>query len=163
MAKRLIIDLDRCDSCETCAVSCGYFYRAHEGDHGVVALRERATFALVCRRCEEPSCVDACRFEALERRPDGILERYNLRCVSCGCCAQACPFGTIYPDLLSFYVTTCDYCIGLGGDAEPPCVAGCAKDAITYRDVGDDEEDVHLLDEHLAVRARAWQRAEAAT
>mgnify|MGYP001812839790 CR=1 FL=1 len=143
-----------------CAVSCAYFYRAHPTEHGAVSLRERATLALVCRRCEEPSCVDACRFEALERRPDGVLERHHLRCVSCGCCAQACPFGTIYPDLLTFYVTPCDYCLRLSGQ-EPPCVAGCTREAITFREVSDDEEDLHAVDDHFAVRTRAWERREA--
>lgn len=162
MAKRLVIDLDRCDSCDTCTVACGYFYRAHAAEHGMVTLRERMTFALVCRRCEEPSCVDACRFEALERQPDGVLERFNLRCVSCGCCAQACPFGTIYPDLLSFYVTPCDGCDGLG-DQEPRCVAGCTRGAIAFREVDEAEEGLHLLDDRLAIRARAWQRTGAAT
>jgi Fe-S-cluster-containing dehydrogenase component len=160
MAKRLVIDLERCEDCASCAVSCAYFYRAHAADHGVMTLREQAAFALVCRRCEEPSCVDACRFEALERRPDGVLERFNLRCVSCGCCAQACPFGTICPDLLTFYATPCDYCARLG-ETEPPCVAGCTRGALAYREVAPDEEQLHLLGDRLAVKARAWQREEA--
>ena len=160
MTRRLVIDLDRCRSCGVCAVSCAYFYRAREGDHGVLTLRERAHFAVVCRRCEEPSCLDACRFDALERHPDGRMERHNLRCVSCGCCAQACPFGTIYPDLLAFYVTPCDHC-AQRGDLEPPCVAGCAEGALQYRDLSGDEDDLHLLDDRLAVHARAWVRREA--
>ena len=160
MAQRLVIDLDRCRGCESCAVACAYFYRARAGDHGVMALREQASFALVCRRCEEPSCVDACRFEALERRADGVLERFNLRCVSCGCCAQACPFGTIDPELLTFYATPCDHCARLG-EAEPPCVAGCIRGALAYREVGADEKDLHLLGERLAVHTRAWRREEA--
>jgi Fe-S-cluster-containing dehydrogenase component len=162
MAKRVIIDLDRCTGCETCAVACGYFYRASAGMHGPATLRERATFALVCRRCEEPSCVDACRFDALERGPDGVLARSNLRCVSCGCCAQACPFGTIGSDLLAFYVTPCDCCLDRR-DEPPACVAGCRHGAISYREVEEGEEDLHLVDRHLAVRTRAWQRTEAAS
>lgn len=162
MVRKLVIDLDRCESCDTCAVSCAYFYRAHATEHGAISLRERATFALVCRRCEEPSCVDACRFEALERRSDGVLERHNLRCVSCRCCAQACPFGTIYEDLLTFYATPCDYCLRLRGET-PPCVEGCSRGAIAYREVEDSEEHVHVVDTHLAVQARAWQRKEAVT
>ena len=54
MAKRLFIDLDKCDACETCAVECAAFYRTGAADHGVLQLRELATFALVCRRCEQP-------------------------------------------------------------------------------------------------------------
>jgi len=157
MSKRLLIDLNKCDACETCEVECSYMYRAKAADHGVLTLRERATFMLVCRRCEEPSCVAACRFDALEKQDDGVLRRYNLRCVSCKCCALACPFGTIYPDTVPFYVTQCDYCLSARGDG-PPCVASCSKGAIEYREVNEDEEGVYLLDESLAVKASKWEK-----
>jgi len=157
MAKRLLIDLNKCDACETCDVECSYMYRAKATDHGILTLRERATFMLVCRRCEDPSCVAACRFEALERQDDGVLKRYNMRCVSCKCCSHACPFGTIYPDTVPFYATQCDYCLSSRVD-DPPCLASCSNGAIEYREVDDGEEGVYLLDDKLAVRAAKWEK-----
>ena len=158
MAKRLLIDLNKCDACERCEVDCAAFYRAKATDHGVLSLREMATFALVCRRCEDPGCVAACKFDALERQADGILKRYNLRCVSCKCCAHACPFGTIYPDAVPFYVTRCDFCVAEKGE-EPPCVPSCSRGALEYREVDPSgEEGVYLLGEHLAVRAPKWEK-----
>ena len=159
MSARLILDLNRCDQCDRCGVRCGYFYRANPSEHGVFALRERATYALVCRRCEEPSCVDACPFDALQRQADGVLVRHNLRCVSCQLCANACPFGTIYPDMLGFYVTPCDHCLGTG--SRPSCADTCERGAIDYREVGDDEPELHVVDEHLAARAPKWVKREA--
>ena len=158
MAKRLFIDLNRCDECEKCAVNCAYFYRPQMTDHGMLALREVATFALICRRCEEPSCVAACKFEALERQTDGVLKRHNLRCVSCKSCSHACPFGTIYPETVPFYVTRCDYCLGLG-DQQIPCAINCANKAIEFRDVEESVKDgIFLVGEHLAVRAPRWDK-----
>ena len=158
MAERLLIDLNRCDDCENCSVDCTYFYRPHASDHGILQLRELGTFLTVCRQCEDPSCVAACRFDALERQDDGILKRYNMRCVSCKCCAHACPFGTIYPDALPFFVTRCDYCMGTSGKA-PPCVATCEKGAIEFREVDEAEaEDIHIIGEHLAVKAPKWEK-----
>ena len=158
MAKRLFIDLNKCDECEKCEVNCAYFYRPKMTDHGILALRELATFALICRRCEEPSCVAACKFEALEKQTDGVLKRYNLRCVSCKCCSHACPFGTIYPETVPFYVTQCDYCLGLG-DQQIPCAIHCAKKAIEFRDVEESvKEGIFLVGEHLAVRAPRWDK-----
>ena len=156
MSKRLVIDLDRCDGCASCRVRCTYFYRPRAGDHGVLGLRERATFALVCRRCKLASCIEACAFGALERDGDGVLQRHNLRCVSCTLCAQACPFGTIYADLLTFYQSPCDYCIGRVADEAPPCAGSCGRGAIEYRTVQDGEEGVYMVDDHLAARAVKW-------
>jgi Fe-S-cluster-containing dehydrogenase component len=158
MAKRLFIDLNKCDECEKCTVSCAYFYRPQMTDHGMFALREMATFALICRRCEEPGCVAACKFEALERQADGILRRHNLRCVSCKCCSHACPFGTIYPELLPFYVVKCDFCASMG-DKNIPCAVNCAKNAVEFREVEESpKEGIFLVGEHLAVRAPRWNK-----
>ena len=158
MAKRLLIDLNKCDGCESCGVDCAYFYRPRAGDHGILKLREAATFTVVCRRCEDPGCVAACRFDALERQDNGVLKRHNMRCVSCKCCAHACPFGTIYPEALPFFVTNSDYCIGSSADA-PPCVGSCERGAIEYREVdAPGEDDLHVLGENLAVRAPKWDK-----
>ena len=158
MSKRLFIDLTQCDQCVDCTVTCAYFYRSRAAGHGILALREVAQFALVCRRCEEPSCAAACRFEALERQPDGLMKRYNMRCVSCKCCAHACPFGTIYPETVPFYVTRCDFCVS-EADREPPCVPNCVKGAVQFREVEARQfEDVHLVGEHLAIRAPRWDK-----
>ena len=162
MSKRLIIDLDKCDQCATCGVRCGYFYRAAADDHGVLGLRERATFELICRRCEEPSCIDACLFKALERQADGVLKRHNLRCVSCKLCAQACPFGTIYPDMVPFYASPCEACLA-SGEGEPPCVGTCGQGALAYREIEGDEPSLHILDERLAARSARWVKREPAS
>jgi Fe-S-cluster-containing hydrogenase component 2 len=87
----------------------------------------------------------------------GIIKRHNLRCVSCKLCAQACPFGTIYPEMLPFYAVRCDGCAGRG---EKSCVAGCRQGAIEYRLVEPDEEGVHIVDEYLAARVEKWVKRE---
>jgi Fe-S-cluster-containing hydrogenase component 2 len=149
---RLVIDLAACDRCYDssgdCSVGCG----------GLTGLREIATFELICRRCEHASCVIACPFDALERTEDGgVIKRHNLRCVSCQLCAQACPFGTIYPEMLPFYAVQCDGC---AGREEKACVAGCRQGALEYRQVEADEEGVHIVDEYLAARTDRWRRQE---
>lgn len=160
--KRLIIDLEKCDQCESCVVECGYYNRPDGKENGLPALRQKATFAVICRRCAVASCVDACVFAALERGEDDILQRHNMRCVSCKMCAHACPFGTIYTDMLAFYEVNCDACLELGG-VEPACVATCPHGALEYRDTDPSEPDIHIIDQHLAARAKAWVRREAAS
>jgi Fe-S-cluster-containing dehydrogenase component len=157
MSKRIVLDLTKCEGCESCTVACGYFYRPHDTDHGIQTLKERATFIIVCRRCKNASCVAACPYQALERQPEGVIKRYNLRCVSCKLCTQACPFGTIYPEMVGYYVTPCDYCTRRSAE-DPPCVRGCARNAITHREVDPAEEQTHIIDEYLAVIAPRWEK-----
>jgi len=160
--KRLIIDLQTCDSCESCSVSCGYYERPRTGENGLSSLHLRAAFAVICRRCTIASCIDACVFDALERDEDGIVQHHNLRCVSCKMCAFACPFGTIYTDMLPFYEVNCEICLGRN-DTEPPCVDSCPHGALEYRLVETSETDVHIVDQCLAVRAERWLKQEVAS
>ena len=159
--KHLLIDLEKCDQCESCCVDCGYHDRLMADDNGLWGLREHATFALICRRCNTASCINACMFDALERGPEGIIKRHNLRCVSCKMCAHACPFGTIYTDMLSFYQVSCDLC--LDQNTEPVCVASCPHGALEYRVLEPSETDVHVIDQHLAARASCWVRQESSS
>ncbi|MGI9518620.1 MAG: 4Fe-4S dicluster domain-containing protein [Pirellulaceae bacterium] len=156
MSKRIVLDLTKCEGCEACSVDCGYFYSSGDRDQGIQTLKERATFQIVCRRCEHASCVVACPYDALERQDDGSIKRFNLRCVSCKLCTQGCPFGTIYPEMVGFYQAPCNYCLDRTID-KPPCVSGCVKNAIAYRQVTD-EPDLHIIDEHFAVIGPRWER-----
>ncbi|MGI9321601.1 MAG: 4Fe-4S dicluster domain-containing protein [Thiogranum sp.] len=163
--KRLIVDLAKCDHCQgsdaNCDVACDYHYRPHGQDNGMSGLREKVTFTFLCRRCSHASCVSACPFGAIERQENGIIKRYNLRCVSCKSCAHACPFGTIYSDMLAFYSTPyeifCASCLAQS-DKEPACVATCGQGALEFRVIDPAEADVHVLDDYVAARVRKWSR-----
>ena len=69
---RLYIDLDICSSqCEKCTVECSYYYHQQRPvNNGIISIKELATYAIVCRRCEEPHCVNACPKEALSQQKD---------------------------------------------------------------------------------------------
>ena len=155
----LVIDLEKCDGCERCGVVCDVYHRDDPADNGIMALRERATFELVCRRCEHASCVIACPFDALEKGPGGVIERHNMRCVSCKSCAHACPFGTIYPEMLPFYQTVCDDCLAQHSQ-HPPCVESCVRAALEFRRADAAETNLHLLDGQLAARYVKWVKHE---
>ena len=154
MAKRLFIDLEVCRQCKECPVTCSYYY--HPNNNGTLALREYATYAVICRQCEYANCVEACPQEALEKQPDGVLKRYNLRCVECGSCGIACPFGTILPELIPFFNSACDFCKDRKPAIDTPtCVTSCPEDAIDYKEIDPDDpaEDIYLIGDNLAVRA----------
>ena len=162
---RLFIDLDVCGSgaCGACSLKCSYFY--HAGNIGIVSVAELATYALVCRRCEDPHCVASCPAEALEQRKDRdrMLVRHPMRCVGCRSCSHACPYGTIYPENVPFLVHVCDYCLDRRGTAgEPACIASCPHGALRLeRADAALSEHTFLVGDHLIVHSTHWTREKA--
>jgi Fe-S-cluster-containing dehydrogenase component len=163
--KRLFVDLDVCASgeCKECVVQCSYYY--HPGNNGIVSVAELATYYLVCRRCEEPHCVAACPADALEQQGDRdkLLVRHNMRCVGCRTCSHACPYGTIYPELVPVLIHNCDFCLDRRDrDNEPLCVKTCPYGALSLKE-GDAEldENSFLVGDNLIVHSTHWTREKA--
>ncbi len=156
--RRLLIDLDICssDKCGGCVVECSYFF--HPYNNGIISLIELATYALVCRRCLEPHCVNVCPKDAIEKREDGVLVRHTMRCVSCRSCSHACPYGTIYPEILPGMADICDYCRGRG---EYTCVPTCPYGALSVVEGEIEGENVFGLGERLVVHSTHWDRSRA--
>ncbi len=166
--KRLYIDLDACSSgeCDKCIIECSYFYHPQDpGNNGIVSVAELATYALVCRKCEEPHCVNACPVEALKQQDDKekLLVRHNMRCISCKSCSYACPYGTIYPEHVPYPIHNCDFCLDRRQELyEPLCIKSCPYGALKL--VGDDcklDENTFLVGDNIIVRSTHWDRDKA--
>jgi Fe-S-cluster-containing hydrogenase component 2 len=154
--KRLFVDLEICSKCKDCKVVCGYFY--HPQNNGITSLREYATFATICRHCEEAPCVNSCYHDALERATDGHIKRYKMRCTSCKSCTIACPFGIIFQDFISYLDSKCDYCLGLSGRL-PKCLSSCPEKAIEIKEAEEDlEKNIYFVGDNLAVHTLRWSR-----
>jgi Fe-S-cluster-containing dehydrogenase component len=136
---KLVIDLAQIKAQGPSDVRCSY--KHHPENKGFDAVLERIRFALICRRCENAPCVAACPRRALERVPSetsdaGVLRRASMLCTGCGTCALACPFGTIYDDLVPFASSVCDVCEGrLGPEEKPLCVRTCTDGSIDYQEI----------------------------
>ncbi len=153
--KKLFIDLEICNKCKQCVTKCGYFYRTH--NNGVISLLELAARSRVCRKCEEAPCVKACPNEALEKNTEGDLRRYSMRCSSCKTCVLACPFGAIYPEIVPYLTSQCDYCIGTVGENPPVCVESCPLGAVKYIEVKESKEkNIYSISDKLAVHSISW-------
>jgi len=156
MAEKLVIDLAKIDLQQSSGVRCSY--KHHPANKGIDALVEMLRFSLICRRCESAPCIAACPQNALEKiatenNDAGILKRANMLCTGCGSCAIACPFGTIYTDLIPYPSSVCDRCTDrLEDNGKPLCVNTCSDGSIDYRQVGPDEADMVEVFEDIVVK-----------
>jgi len=160
MTRRIILDLEKCYSCEECTVECEYDFRQGM-NNGALRMQELAMYASICRQCEESPCTVACPEEAIDKGDDGLLVRHLMRCTGCKTCTMACPFGCRYPEIVGYKTPTCDLCADRVVDWDPKCVASCGPGAISVADVeADPAEGIFIINEHWAVKAKPWQKVE---
>lgn len=163
--KRLFIDIPRLLGKPDLVnqIKCEYMY--HRENEGVFTLLEVAQFAVYCRQCEEAFCVLACPREALERRENGMIRRLNMRCVGCKSCILACPFGTVFPEVINYVTARCDYCLKqLEDDPEyqPLCVRTSPDGAFEMKDIAEEDPggQIYFAGDNLAVRTPGWRQKE---
>ncbi len=166
--RRLYIDLDICASgqCKECVIDCSYLYHQQKpGNNGIISVVELATYYLVCRRCEEAHCVNACPVEALEQQKekDKLLIRHNMRCISCKSCSHACPYGTIYPENVPLLVHNCDFCLDRRDKKdEPRCIKTCPCGALGLKNADIElDENTFLVGDNLIIHSTHWDREKA--
>lgn len=163
--KRLLIDIPKLlnSGISPDEIECEYFY--HRKNNGQFTLLEIAEFAVFCRQCKEAFCVEACPKEALEHQENGLIKRYNMRCVGCKSCTLACPFGTIFPEVINYITANCDYCLNqLNDDPEyiPACVKTAPQNSLTMTELENEniKEHIYFAGDHLAIRSESWLRKE---
>jgi len=156
ISEKLVIDLGKCKLQGESKVQCSY--KHHPENKGIDALLEKIRFALICRKCEQAPCINACPRGALEKVESkngdaGVLKRADMLCTGCGSCAIACPFGTIYTDLIPFASSVCDVCKDrLRPGEKPLCVNTCEDGSIEYRQVSDAETDMIEVFDDIVVK-----------
>jgi formate dehydrogenase iron-sulfur subunit len=156
VAKRVVLNLDRCIECGSCASAC---FTSHANMPAIsFAGAGPALLPVVCRQCNAAPCVEVCPADAMVRDEQGVVFRRLFRCTGCGSCAWACPFGVLSEQgagvptsirstdrLTGHQVAKCDLCRDrvTGDDAAVPrCVAACPAGALVF------------VDEHQAPQAR---------
>jgi phenylglyoxylate dehydrogenase beta subunit len=83
--------------------------------------------ANTCNQCSEPACLDVCPTGAITKSAtDGIVRITEAKCLGCGLCDLACPYGGIDFRAGSKKAAKCDLC-----DGDPQCKKVCPVDAIS--------------------------------
>ena len=144
-------------------IKCEYLF--HRKNDGQLSLLEVAEFAVYCRQCKESFCIAACPMEALEHLESGLIKRYNMRCVGCKSCALACPFGTIFPEVMNYITSKCDFCLNQLAD-DPDYIPACVKTApegsfiMKEIDKEDPDNNIYFYGDHVAIKSQHWRKKE---
>ncbi|MGI6034085.1 MAG: 4Fe-4S dicluster domain-containing protein [Coriobacteriales bacterium] len=100
----MIINLHDCVGCGTCDIVCALENQMPTGVHASYHLTETSgTFPdvsysyrpVMCNHCTKAACVAACPTGAMHKDSLGLTVHTPSRCIACGRCAKACPYGAI--------------------------------------------------------------------
>lgn len=169
----MAIDLTRCVGCQTCVVACQQAHNTRPGiSWNVVEPVEfgrewpeadRCYLSHACMQCEDAPCVAVCPAGASVQREDGIVVVDYEKCVACGLCVDACPYGArkmstsdvwyfdaADPAPYEAYGTQrmnvaekCTFCAErLDEGLQPRCVEACFYGARVFGDLDDPESAV---------------------
>ena len=150
-----VIDHASCIGCHACTVAC-----KAENDVPVGNFRTAVKYTEVgkfpeirrhflvqrCNHCSDAPCVTICPVNALEKRPDGIVDVDRDACIGCRACMQACPYDAIYLNEDLGAVEKCHFCAHrIDRGLEPACVTVCPVGAIIPGDLDDPESKASLM------------------
>lgn len=99
----------------------------------------------LCNQCENPPCVNVCPVNATHLTSDGVVIIDWDKCIGCGYCVQACPYGAryLYPDDYPMKerrgkADKCNWCYHrIQRGLEPACVYVCPTKARVFGNLED--------------------------
>jgi Fe-S-cluster-containing dehydrogenase component len=86
--------------------------------------------------CEDPvaPCAQVCPVMAIQITPEGVVQQADAsRCIACGNCVYACPFGVPKMDVSARLMKKCNLCYDRTSQGlQPWCAQACPTDALWY-------------------------------
>ncbi len=121
---KFLCDAERCINCGGCVTACK---NEHEVPWGiqrrrVVTINEgvpgEKSISVACMHCSDAPCMAVCPTNCFYRTEDGLVLHDKDKCIGCGYCFFACPFGAPqFPNGASAFAARgkmdkCTYCAG---------------------------------------------------
>lgn len=138
MIRELFIDANRCIGCKACEQACSEC--PGHGGYSMIHIEYLAradsvqTAPTVCMHCDVPACATVCPADAIKVDAAGIvLSAMAERCIGCGNCALACPFGVPKIHVQQQLMRKCDLCYDRTSVGQKPmCATVCPSGALFY-------------------------------
>ncbi|MET1128502.1 MAG: 4Fe-4S dicluster domain-containing protein [Thermoproteota archaeon] len=159
----MVVDLRRCVGCYSCQASCKMengvpfeFFRTKvlivEGTRRGVSREDglpaaaRVFLPVLCNHCNNPTCISVCPVGATFKRDDGVVVIDYDKCIGCGYCVPACPYGARYLNTEVGKADKCDYCLHrLSEGLLPACVENCPTGARIFGDLNHPDSPVRRI------------------
>jgi Fe-S-cluster-containing dehydrogenase component len=132
------IDPNRCIGCQACVQACTEC-DTHKGQtmihlEYVDRPESTQTVPVICMHCDQPTCAEVCPADAIKRTGDGVVQSARKpRCIACGNCVIACPFGVPEVNLDEQLMHKCDMCYDRSSVGKKPmCAAVCPSGALFF-------------------------------
>ncbi|MDD5615786.1 MAG: 4Fe-4S binding protein [Candidatus Methanoperedens sp.] len=154
---KFLLDTSRCIRCTGCEATCKQFNEVPKGIRRlrVVTINEgvpgETNVPMPCMHCTKPPCLPACPVAAIYKRDDGVVLVNKDKCIGCGYCLYACPFGAPqFPDTGLFgskgKMDKCTFCVEpfnqkdengqlIQREAKPRCAAFCGTKGLLAGDI----------------------------
>jgi tetrathionate reductase subunit B len=168
-----LIDTEKCIGCGSCVRACraendvpaGFFRTwieryvvGPEGSHvdspngGVdgfapvqTAFTPTKSFFVpkICNHCKETPCIQVCPVGASYRTRDGVVLVDGQRCIGCGYCVQACPYGSRFLSPVTHTAEKCTWCYHrITKGLRPACVEVCPTGTRQFGDMKREDDPV---------------------
>jgi Fe-S-cluster-containing dehydrogenase component len=106
----------------------------------------------MCNHCKETPCIQVCPVGASYRTKDGVVMVDGERCIGCGYCVQACPFGSRFLSPVTHTAEKCTWCYHrVTKGLKPACVTVCPTGTRQFGDMMREDDPVRQAIEHERV------------
>ena len=100
----------------------------------------------MCNHCSNTPCTQVCPVGASYTTKEGVVLVDQKRCIGCGYCVQACPYGSRYLDPETRTADKCTWCYHrITKGLLPACVQACPTGARQFGDLKKEDDAVRKI------------------